>query len=854
MRRPSAALSLTLALTSALAVAAVGVPSAPADARATAGQYIVRFKDTAISAPASARSSRSHVQIGDTASGWRVDGTRVKRHLSAVRSMGVRPKHVFQHGIGGFSAKLTAAQVQRLRDDPSVAAVDIDAPVSIAGDRVEGNVVSVASVSPQQVPTGVRRIYADRQPLAHIGSGANTEVDIAVIDTGIAAHPDLRIAGGVNCTGVGGSSYSDVYGHGTHVAGIIGARDNGIGIVGVVPGARLWAIKSMGNDGHGKESDILCGLDWMIGQQQSADGPRFLAANMSIAGPLVYPNRPCGTGTGDAYHQLVCAALDSGIVVAVAAANDHRVVNQRPAIYDEPITVGALADFDGKPGGRGKQKSICPWYSVDQDDTYANFSDWGSAVDILAPGKCILSTYTRGRYAWMSGTSMATPHVAGAAALYRLRYPNAKPQQVIQALVYAGTRDWRTGSAPDGRPYRLLQVRTFTPPPTFTVSAGTGLLGGAGTSRGIKISVSRKHGHYRPISVRAASDPTGIGYQTLRLATRVRSGTLRLLGSDALSSGSYDVIVTASDGEVRATTTVRVTVDADAPDITLTNPVPGTTTVQTGHSVRVSAHGVDPGSGIVSRTLQRRTATPSGLMTCDGVSFAADGAEKTVTGSGSYPVSGPRDGVCYQWILRTTDRAGNTSADRSGAVWVDSSAPITPRITATGDAAARGSTVWYRGGAAGHFTVSVTGRDPQSGIVSLSVGHIPGTGWDAGAPGSTTLDPDTRTATRARTFDFGRASGASSFSVTSVDGVGPSQGQHHPRQARFLGPRTDHPLAGQAGLVGLAHGHGALHRHRRWVGGRHGDRAPGAGTAPLPVGGVRRCVLDVGWACDHRLV
>ena len=112
MRRPSAALSLTLALTSALAVAAVGVPSAPADARATAGQYIVRFKDTAVSAPASGRSSRSHVQIGDTASGWRVDGTRVKRHLSAVRSMGVRPKHVFQHGIGGFSAKLTAAQVR----------------------------------------------------------------------------------------------------------------------------------------------------------------------------------------------------------------------------------------------------------------------------------------------------------------------------------------------------------------------------------------------------------------------------------------------------------------------------------------------------------------------------------------------------------------------------------------------------------------------------------------------------------------------------------------------------------------------------------------------------------------------
>ena len=242
--------------------------------------------------------------------------------------------------------------------------------------------------------------------------------------------------------------------------------------MGVVPGARLWAIKSMGNDGHGRTSNILCGLDWMIGQQQSASGPKFIAANMSIAGPLEYPNRPCGIGTGDTYHELMCAAMDAGIVIAVAAANDSRVVNQRPAIYDEPITVGAIADFDGKPGGKGKQKSVCPWYSPDTDDTYANFSDWGAAVDILAPGKCILSTFPGGRYAWMSGTSMATPHVAGAIALYRMRYPDAKPQQVKQALVSAGTRNWRTGTSPDGRAYRLLQVKTFTTPPTFSVSAG----------------------------------------------------------------------------------------------------------------------------------------------------------------------------------------------------------------------------------------------------------------------------------------------------------------------------------------------------------------------------------------------
>ena len=107
-----------------------------------------------------------------------------------------------------------------------MASVESDAPVWVERDVVEGSVVSISSISPQRIPSGIKRIHADEQPLAHIGSRTTTDVDIAVIDTGIAAHPDLRIAGGVNCTGTGGTSYHDFYGHGTHVAGIIAARDN----------------------------------------------------------------------------------------------------------------------------------------------------------------------------------------------------------------------------------------------------------------------------------------------------------------------------------------------------------------------------------------------------------------------------------------------------------------------------------------------------------------------------------------------------------------------------------------------------------------------------------------------------
>lgn len=441
-----------------LALALSLVPLGVTGVSAASGDYIVRYKDGAVTraAPRMERLGARRARL--------VDGAKLQRHVRSARSQGIRPKQVFRHSVGGFSARLTAAQVRDLRADPAVASVVPDLPIRIADDEVQASIVTVAKVSPQKIPAGIRRIGANRQPLAHIGTGKNTSVDIAVFDTGIAAHPDLRIAGGVDCIGSGGVSYSDKHGHGTHVAGIIGAKDNEVGIVGVVPGARLWSIKVIADNGKGLTSELLCGLDWLIAQQLSPDGPDFVAANMSIAGPLDFPNAPCAAGTEDMTHVLMCTAMDLGVTFAVAAANDSRVVDKQPAIYEEPITVGAIVDYDGKAGGLGSQAAVCPWASSDADDTYANFSNWGKGVDILAPGKCVLSTYTGKRYAWMSGTSMATPYVAGAIALFRLQFPDARPQQVKRGLVTGGTLDWRTGTSPDGRKYPLLQVRSLAMP------------------------------------------------------------------------------------------------------------------------------------------------------------------------------------------------------------------------------------------------------------------------------------------------------------------------------------------------------------------------------------------------------
>ncbi|MEA2527320.1 MAG: in, partial [Thermomicrobiales bacterium] len=323
----------------------------------------------------------------------------------------VNAKLLYHNVFRGFSARVPAAAIDALARNPQISIISEDLPVRALA---------------QTVPTGVKRIGADQHPTAAIdGKDERVDADVAILDTGIdPAHPDLNVAGGIDCTGTG--SYADDHSHGTHVAGTVGALDNDIGVVGVAPGVRLWAVKVLNSAGSGSSSTIICGLDWVVANAGTID-----VVNMSLGG-----SGTDGSCDSNAYHKAICTVVNAGVPIFAAAGNDAvNAASTVPATYDEVITVSSFTDFDGKPGGLAAPSCT----SGGADDAFAtSYSNFGADIDIAAPGTCIRSTVPGGGVGLKTGTSMATPHVAGAAALYRAGNPGASP---------AAVRSWLLGSA-----------------------------------------------------------------------------------------------------------------------------------------------------------------------------------------------------------------------------------------------------------------------------------------------------------------------------------------------------------------------------------------------------------------------
>ena len=367
------------------------------------GRYIVVFRDDVVNPPAAA--------------------------VAIARAKGFSVRHTYSTAIKGFSASIPAAALSGILNNPNVAYIEQDFVVTAVA---------------QTTPSGVKRIEAD-QNLA-----TDVDVDIAIIDTGIDLdHPDLNVHTGVSFIS-GNTDGDDDNGHGTHVAGIAAAVNNGIGVVGVASGAMVWPVKVLNSSGNGSIESVIAGIDWV-----TAHANKIEVANMSLR----------AIWSSSAMRTAIQNSVAAGVVHVVAAGNDGVDVYYDgsfggtdiiPAAYPEVATISGLDNYDGKPGGEA-----IGYY--DKDDSFYNSSNYsnsvvagnpvnspGKAIDLMLPARSIYSTYKNGVYATLTGTSMASPHAAGLVALYIDANGRANNASGVYAIRQALINDGVAQNDPEG--------------------------------------------------------------------------------------------------------------------------------------------------------------------------------------------------------------------------------------------------------------------------------------------------------------------------------------------------------------------------------------------------------------------
>jgi hypothetical protein len=602
-------------------------------------------------------------------------GTDTSKVLTAHgQREGTKADRAFRHAFRGFTAKLDKAQRAALLADPNVVAVVPDEVVEIAA---------------QTTPTGISRVGATASGLSMInGVDDRVDADVAIVDTGVGPHSDLNVAGGYNCSTADPTRWYDEHGHGTHVAGTVGAKDNTWGVVGVAPGVRLWSVRILNSSGSGLLSWYVCGLDWILAQRDPNDAsrPMIEAVNMSVA-KTGADDANCGRSRNDILHQAICRLYAAGITVVAAAANERRsAAGYVPAAYNQVITVSALADTDGRSGGRGGNRCYS-WGSYDRDDTFADFSNYGSDIDLIAPGKCIWSTKPGPTYGYSSGTSMAAPHVTGAVALYKATRPLATPSEVRESLRYLGSASWYRNTDPDAYHEPMLSVTRIGALGTFSLTPGSTVsIPSRGGTVNAPFTVSRSSTFFERVRLQVTSVPTG---WTASLPTpslygwTATAGTVRVTAPANARPGTYHVDVAGTNWGRTRSATLTITVAADLP----------TAKAPTASVLRASILGrTSSGANTVTLRASWAAATdPSDPIVAYEVERSVNGGAfgstiRTSASSRSASFSGLSLSATYRFRVRAQDSDGSWSG------WATAGASVTP--TSISD---RSSSVGYSG-------------------------------------------------------------------------------------------------------------------------------------------------------------
>src|SRR5439155_10922580 len=253
----------------------------------------------------------------------------------------------YRHALRGYAATLPPGAAEAIRKRPEVLSVTEDGEKRLQAEQ-----------PPQRTSVGVVRIEGDESSTRSGDGRGAVNVNVAVLDTGVDKHVDLNVVGSTSCVQPGGSggkdAPSDPNGHGTRVAGLIGALDNEIGRVGIAPGARLWSVQVATKNGFITESAALCGLDWVTATRTDADPNNDIAvANLSIGGKLPgsVSSGSCADSPNDPFARAICATIATGVTIVIAAGNESDDIERDISTFSEVLAVTAIADLDGQPGG-----------------------------------------------------------------------------------------------------------------------------------------------------------------------------------------------------------------------------------------------------------------------------------------------------------------------------------------------------------------------------------------------------------------------------------------------------------------------------------------------------------------------